>query len=286
MQNGFFYYNYAWPPPERWPLPAVCRARARYQPGLLRPRTRRIELPCWLIDAPTLPAGIRTRVAPENVWRERRMLELHLYRPHTLFEEQHAVEAERANVFVMFTGGEYAGLDRLFLPGERYLRLFDSDRRICDRITEMARRGMLEGEASRWDAQLLLCEILACLRAAVRTGEPHLLAHPGEAGGDGDLIRRIDRLLLTHLAEPYPRSRLAAELGVSVSTLSHRYRERTGRSIMQRRMELRLDQAATLLDSDLTLDQIAAQTGFSSGFHLSYAFKRRFGIAPRGRTGV
>ena len=279
----FFYYNYVWPEPEGLNMPCVRRARARYQPGLPRERSRRICLPYWLIDAPTLPTDMRMRVPPETGWRQRRPQELYLYRPDTCFEEQHPIEAERANVFVLFSGGEYAGLEELFQPGERYLRLHDTGNRVCHRITEMARRGVLEGDASFWDVQLLLYEILAAWRGATRTGEPHLLAFPGEAGADDDLVRRIDRLLLARLAEPCSRAALAAELGCSVSSLSHRYREQTGRSIMQRRMELRLDQAATLLDTRLTLDQIATLTGFSSGFHLSHAFKQRFGVAPRSR---
>ncbi len=278
---NYFYYNHIWAEPENWQMPVIRRARARYQPGLARPRNRRIELPFWLIDAVTLPGEILMRVPPESQWRPRRPLELYLYKPYTCFEERHTVEEERANVFVMFTGGDLAGLDELFRPEDRYLRLYDSDRRVCDRITEAARRGVLDGDASFWDAQLLLYEILGCWRGAVRTGEPHQLTYPGESGVEEDLIRRADRLMLAHIAEPYSRAQLAAELGVSVSTLSHRYSEQTGRSIMQRRMELRLDQAASLLSSGLTLDRIAAMTGFSSGFHLSRAFKQRFGTAPR-----
>ncbi len=278
----FFYYNHIWAETKSWQMPVIRRARARYQPGLARPRERRIELPFWLIDATTLPGEVLMRVPPENDWHPRRPLELYLYKPYTCFEERHAVEEERANVFIMFSGGEYAGLDELFQPGERYLRLYDADRRVCDRITRAAQRGMLDGDASFWDAQLLLYEILSCWRGAVRTGEPHQLAYPGKNGSsEEDLVRRVDRLLFAHLAEPCSRTWLAAELGISVSTLSHCYRELTGRTIMQRRMELRLDQAASLLESGLTLDQIASLTGFSSGFHLSRAYKQRFGIAPR-----
>ena len=279
----FFYYNHIYTPPAGLNIPCVCRARARYQPGLPKMRQRRIRLPFWLIDAPTLPTGMQMRIPPEPEWHQRAPLELYLYRPNTCFEELHPVEAERANVFVLFSGGEFAGLEELFLPGETYLRLYDTDSRICERITEIARRGMLEGDSAFWDVQLLLYEILADFRRTVRTDEPHLLAYPGEINRDDDLVYRVDQLLLARLSQSYSRAELAAEFGCSVSSLSHRYRQRTGRSIMQRRMELRLGQAASLLDTGLPLEQIAALTGFSSGFHLSRAFKQFYGVSPRAK---
>jgi len=51
-------------------------------------------------------------------------------------------------------------------------------------------------------------------------------------------------------------------------------------------VHLRLTQARRLLvSSDATLDDLAARLGYSSGFHLSTAFKAAYGISPnRWRT--
>ena len=278
----YYYYNYVWNNSVGIAMPTVLRARARYQPGLLRPRNRSIQLPCWLIDALLLPGTIRCRVGSSQRWESRHLNELFLYQPYTPFDEVHEPEPERANTFIMFSGGELAGLEKLFAPGERYVKLFDPERKIINKIVDLARMGTLEGEASFWKAQLLLYEILGLMQTTRRNNKPNELEFPASSvTGNSGLAARADRLLLDHIAEPLTREMVARELGMSVSSLSHKYLQLTGKTLMQRRMELRLQQVRSMLDSGRTLAELAAQTGFSSGFHLSRAFKQHYGVSPR-----
>lgn len=88
-------------------------------------------------------------------------------------------------------------------------------------------------------------------------------------------------MLRSQLNENLTREEIAGALNISVSCLSHKYQLLSGKSLMGRRMEMRLELACGLLDGDSTLEGIAAATGFSSAFHLSRAFKAQFGISPR-----
>lgn len=283
VQYGFFYYNHIWDRPRDLEVPLVYRARSRHQPGLERARKRTIVLPCYLLDAAILhDPGIATRVLPENEFRVRRKNQCYLYLPNTRFEERQTPTAERTNMFVMFTDGEKGGVNDLFHAGENYLRILDPEHKIISRIDKLARLGNRGGNSTFWEAQLLLFEIIAQLHCAHRTGDGNELscATP-EPGSDQGFVEKVDALLRTRLGESLTREEIADALHISVSSLSHKYQLLSGKTLMFRRMEMRLELARGLLDGDSTLEEIAAVTGFSSAFHLSRAFKAQFGISPR-----
>jgi transcriptional regulator GlxA family with amidase domain len=60
------------------------------------------------------------------------------------------------------------------------------------------------------------------------------------------------------------------------------FKRRTGLAPGQYLMRLRLERAQRLLGATpATLEAVSEQVGFSSAFHLSAAFKARFGVAPK-----
>jgi AraC-like DNA-binding protein len=74
---------------------------------------------------------------------------------------------------------------------------------------------------------------------------------------------------------------MASHLHISVSQLSHRYREHTGVSPMAAVAQRRIEHAKLLLMKGMPLKTISQQLGFSDAFHLSKAFKKALGMAPR-----
>jgi len=81
--------------------------------------------------------------------------------------------------------------------------------------------------------------------------------------------------------EPVNVEELAKHLGVAYSHFRRAFREHTGFAPWQYVIQLRLAHARRLLaSSPAKLEDVAARVGFSSGFHLSLAFKRSFGISP------
>jgi len=94
-------------------------------------------------------------------------------------------------------------------------------------------------------------------------------------------IYRAERYLNEHFREPLQIAELAAGLGVAYSHFRRAFRAHTGFTPWRYVVHLRLTHARTLMaSSHATLDDIAAQTGFSSGFHLSSSFKKTYGMAP------
>jgi AraC-like DNA-binding protein len=94
-------------------------------------------------------------------------------------------------------------------------------------------------------------------------------------------VAEAERRLAEHLAEPTKIPVLAKQLGVAYSHFRRVFKRHTGFAPWQYVLHLRLAQARRLLASrDITLDELAAQLGFSSAFHLSVAFKRAYGVPP------
>ncbi len=108
----------------------------------------------------------------------------------------------------------------------------------------------------------------------ITTGEPR-------ASQIKRAIQRAERHLHDHYREPLNIEDLAESLGVAYSHFRRAFRAHTGFSPWQYVIHLRLTRARYLMASaDAKLEDIATQVGFSSGFHLSNAFKQAFGISP------
>jgi AraC-like DNA-binding protein len=105
-----------------------------------------------------------------------------------------------------------------------------------------------------------------------------------DRGNPGNLqlaVREAERQLAAHHTQSINIEALARGLGVSYSHFRRAFRAHTGYAPWQYVLHLRLTQARRILvSSNATLDAIAAGLGFSSGFHLSAAFKRAFGTSP------
>ncbi|MER5642936.1 AraC family transcriptional regulator [Streptosporangium sp. NPDC002524] len=95
------------------------------------------------------------------------------------------------------------------------------------------------------------------------------------------------RLFHEDPAKDWTLTRVAAEVGVSRATLAECFRDAVGTPPMTYLTEWRLALAADLLrQSDATLNTVARQVGYGSGFALSSAFKRVYGISPQEHRGT
>jgi AraC-like DNA-binding protein len=90
------------------------------------------------------------------------------------------------------------------------------------------------------------------------------------------------RLVHDEPAEPWTVAGLADAVGVSRATLARRFTEAVGEPPMAYLTSWRLSLAADLLRStDATVDAIARCVGYASGYGLSVAFTRVYGVRPR-----
>lgn len=73
----------------------------------------------------------------------------------------------------------------------------------------------------------------------------------------------------------------ADRAGISVCMLNRKFQRYLGKTLYQYLLELRINRIRDLLDgSTLSLDEIAARTGYGSKMALSLAFKRVVGVPP------
>lgn len=96
------------------------------------------------------------------------------------------------------------------------------------------------------------------------------------------LISKAKFLLQESVENPVSLEEIAKELPMGYSNFRKMFKEITGLSPNQYHLELRLETAKNLLTStNLTINEVAYQTGFDSIFYFSRMFKKKNGIAPK-----
>lgn len=96
------------------------------------------------------------------------------------------------------------------------------------------------------------------------------------------LVYRLQKRLETGYREGITLSGLAAEYHVSVSHLSHIFKEITGGSVMEYLFACRLLAAKKYLaTTDMPIGEVVSACGFSDSSNFSRIFKERTGMTPR-----
>lgn len=95
-------------------------------------------------------------------------------------------------------------------------------------------------------------------------------------------VQRVLELIQQDFTAQHSLETLAQAVSLSSSHLSHLFKQDIGDSIINVLLNMRLGQAARLLEfTTESLQNIAEQVGFSSAFYLSRQFHQRFGMSPR-----
>ncbi|MFE7525620.1 GlxA family transcriptional regulator [Kitasatospora sp. NPDC057542] len=102
---------------------------------------------------------------------------------------------------------------------------------------------------------------------------------PVDSGGSGTAAVRA--WALEHLDRPLALRQLADRAGMSVRTFTRRFREETGASPGQWITTQRTERARQLLErTDLTIDQVARESGFGTAASLRLQLRGRLDVAP------
>lgn len=124
-----------------------------------------------------------------------------------------------------------------------------------------------------WLEQLL---ILLCREASAPGGVEV------RARYDGDIADRILSLLQEHLFDQLTLSDITASLGYGKTYLSNVFKRVYGQSIMERYMQLKIDEAKYLLrEGSMSVSQISEHLGFSSPQYFSKRFSKSVKMSPR-----
>jgi AraC-like DNA-binding protein len=243
----------------------------------------RIVHRCWVLDYTFTPGGRCRAGGPARPWGERPAGVGHLYPPDLPYWEDTRTCARRVHsAYVTFLGGEAAGLEALTRNRRGYARLLDPEGLLGQRLLETTRAAARLGEAGWWLAQSGLLAVVHLLRSSAPVAEETRRIRPdGESAGGQGMADAVAAYLRENLARPVALAEIAEHLGVSVSSLSHRYRAEAGETPMATRTRLAVGTAKALLLKGWGLKHIAVQTGFCDAYHLSKAFKRAEGRPPR-----
>lgn len=95
-------------------------------------------------------------------------------------------------------------------------------------------------------------------------------------------VLEVIHILTQQMAEPLQIEALAKRIGLSSSRLSHLFKVEIGHSIVETLIQMRLRQAALLLQySNRNATEIAQDVGFQNYNHFANQFKRYYGVKPR-----
>lgn len=96
-----------------------------------------------------------------------------------------------------------------------------------------------------------------------------------------EIVMGVKRQFENHYAESYTLERLAGQFHVSASSLSHRFREATGTSVMHYLQSIRIAAAKRLLaESDLGIGLVVEACGFSDISNFTRTFRQLNGLTP------
>ncbi len=94
-------------------------------------------------------------------------------------------------------------------------------------------------------------------------------------------MRRVQDYIQQHLQEPISLDTVADEFRITPSTLSRDFKSLNGVNFVDFVRESRLDRAQHLLsDTDLSVKEVADQSGYNSSSYFIQQFRRRFGLTP------
>lgn len=171
--------------------------------------------------------------------------------------------------------GEYARrlMNRFFSPARPVVRV-GSDQQLLELTRSIADQMRSPQPGFKHVAAARTVEVLAVIRAAAQ-------GSGGAFSRIEDTMHRARRYLLSRADGTIDLQQLAARLGMSYSRFRSQFKEHTGMPPRQYHLQIRINKAQRLLiESDLTVSEIAAQLGFSSVYYFSRLFRKKTGTSP------
>jgi AraC-like DNA-binding protein len=106
-------------------------------------------------------------------------------------------------------------------------------------------------------------------------------AHPATAKEASGMVQRAKEMMLSQETQDLPLEETARRLGTSYSNFRRTFREHTGVAPHQYRLHLKLSHARNLLrNSELSIKEIACQSGFEDEQYFRRFFKKTLGKTP------
>jgi AraC-like DNA-binding protein len=251
----------------------------QHLPGRRIRRTRTwmgpMRFPDWTLDYCGWP-GMHCRVdvgSQAGRATRRPMGTWHLYAPRvTYYEYYENRDPLPEDAWIHFTCRRRPA----FMAKLQYAVFSDPQDVLLEHVRTLHELQQARCAGYEWVQGALFMALLGELHMASRRGgrgtpaSPWVLA-PRRGGTGQGLLADVDAIV---------RGRLAEQLGMSISSLAHRFRNETGFSIVGRIRWLRVAQARQLLGT-LGIKQTARKLGFSGPSYFSRVFKEVSGLSPQ-----
>lgn len=152
------------------------------------------------------------------------------------------------------------------------------------RIRELMRLAVEEGmERLPHHRELITLSIESALYLLSRSHLPAGGAHTSAPVTNDAAVEQVLRYLALHLDERITLASLAAHFSFSREYLCRRFTAQIGVSPIRYLNDLRVERSRELLvETDMTVTEIAEALGYSGIHYFSRAFKRKMGISPQG----
>lgn len=140
-----------------------------------------------------------------------------------------------------------------------------------------------EVEASRRFTAITQTPQLQVPSAPLPQDHPAPQEEPEPSAQPSALLLKATQLVREHLDDStYNRDRMAADMGMSTSSLFTKLRTASGMNIQTFMQNIRLNAAAALLRAhpDLRISDVAYRVGFNTPKYFSQCFKKEFGVLP------
>ncbi len=116
----------------------------------------------------------------------------------------------------------------------------------------------------------LVASVLSCLQES----EEHPNAETVE------LVRQAQERIEHQWDKPLDLPTLAASLGLNYRTFRYLFQRFTGLPPLQYQLNLRINRAKPLLRDRMSIEEVAARTGFTDPYYFSRLFKQKTGLSP------
>lgn len=214
-------------------------------------------------------------------WIQRPRNSIHLYAPACRYQTDNPVHnGELHSAWLTFSAGEDSPLLKI-VDKNHFAQIVDPQHRIISLVNQCADICERRKEDGYYAAQGVLHRIVDLLVSSkLNEDGTRRVSSAKPRQRKESFSLQVKAYLQEHMHELIRLEDIAQHCHVSVSTLSHRYREICGESPMHTHNNMRMDHAQQLLLLGESVSNIADQLGYSDVYHFSKAFKKHEGVSP------